>query len=148
MKPEIKFNLFLDHGLSGYVAFVANGAELFATAMKAVCSLQQYCLFWRALTQFSDERRLNELLPGLLAEWSIQRLTSNEKVLMWAARYANRVQFIIKPAATMGKPTDQTGIEVDVEFYDGAKSILQINLGWFMHEGVPTSCNLCMESRV
>ncbi|MDD5438137.1 MAG: hypothetical protein PHC70_03265 [Patescibacteria group bacterium] len=131
-----------------FMAQVATGAKLFAAVMKGVYTLQQYFLILRMSDQNyrKNQPSVEKLLPELVTEWHIQRSSEQEKTLRITAQFAQRVQFTIKPAASMGEPTDQTGLEVDVEFCSGEQRLLCMNIGWSMHKGAATSCNLCMRS--
>lgn len=134
MKPEIKFNVFVDDYLVHLINNDPEVPQVFLAAMEGVCFLQQYCVIKRALS--NPFRRLTaearKAINVMLVRCPDRKFIddSKESAVSAAFQKSSRVQFVLKP----GRGTE---VELAVRFFRKTEKIptLSLVMVWGSQEG-------------
>lgn len=132
MKPEIKFNVFVDKDLTECVAADPKWLQVFISAMDGLSLLQRYCLVYRVMLR--SEPFLSASQIAMLSKYcdglDIKHGSTKEAGLRLAIGRASRVQCVVEGLG------QNAGVMVHVDFFrKGEKAtILHLQLMWFMRD--------------
>ncbi|MFA6099285.1 MAG: hypothetical protein WC750_00215 [Patescibacteria group bacterium] len=132
MKPEIKFNVFVNENLRECMTVDSKWSQVFLAAMDGLGLLQRYCLVYRMTWSSEYLLSAQTVTLGKCSDGlNIKPGSTIEASLRYALRGASRIQCVVDRLGQDG------GVKVGADFFaKGRKSaISRLELTWFLKDG-------------